>query len=72
MGDQNFYRKPQHSGATGNISGDPLFGKGESGKTSAQIISEAKASIIHKKSSVAMVVNFVDIVLYNEENSNCP
>ena len=52
-----FYRRNNHNIVNGGGSGDPLFGKGNSGKTSAQIISEAKASVYHKKSNNPLVSN---------------
>ena len=58
MGDQIFYRRNDHSDDNGRASADPLFGKGNSGKTSAQIISEAKASVYHKKPSSPLVSIF--------------
>ena len=45
MGDQAFYRRNDLNMANGISSVDPLFGKGSSTKSSAQIISEAKASV---------------------------
>ena len=57
MGDQAFYRRNNHNIVNGGGSGDPLFGKGNSGKTSAQIISEAKASVYHKKPNNPLVSN---------------
>lgn len=55
MGDQAFYRRNDLNMANGISSGDPLFGKGSSTKTSAQIISEAKASVYHKRPNNPMV-----------------
>ena len=57
MGDQAFYKRNYHNMENGISSEDPLFGKGSSAKTSAQIISEAKASVYHKKPSNPMVSN---------------
>ena len=53
-----FYRRNNHNMVNGRGSLDPLLGNTSSGKTSAQIISEAKASVYHKKPNNPLVSNF--------------
>ena len=58
MSDQVFFRRNNHNHSNGSNSGDSLFGKGSSGKTSAEIISEAKASVYHKQPCHPLVSTF--------------
>ena len=51
MGDHITYRKSITSEINGKLSADPLFGSRSNGKTPAQIISEAKASVQKKTTS---------------------
>ena len=68
MGDQIFYKRNNHNDDNGRASGDPLFGKGNSCKTSAQIISEAKASVYHKRPNNPLVSMF--ILVFSKSSTN--
>lgn len=68
MGDDIPHRKNVISEINGRNSGDPLFGKVSNGKTSAQIISEAKASVYQKKTSDSRVIYFRIILKFKSHN----
>ena len=69
MADQIFYQRgnnPLHT--NGRNSEDPLFRQDINNKTSAQIISEAKASVYHKNPSNQTVRYFNIYLLYKNIN----
>ena len=70
MADQIFYQRGNnHLHTNGRNSEDPLFRQDINNKTSAQIISEAKASVYHKDPSNQTVRYFNIYLLYKNVKS---
>ena len=68
MAEQIFYQRGNnHLQGNGRNAEDPLFRQDVNNKTSAQIISEAKASVYHKNPSNQMVRYFNIYLSYKNE-----
>ena len=70
MAEQIFYQRGNnHLQGNGRNAEDPLFRQDVNNKTSAQIISEAKASVYHKNPSNQMVRYFNIYLSYKNVKS---